>query len=98
MSTELKLYDNPLPGVYTYRRPEFNQRDAYGRPTLKTKSMKVEVLGEKKTQYLIRFLEWHIDGRKPGSTTLVKKTSVKCPDREIPKKGYTPICRLPYKD
>lgn len=58
-------------------------------------SMAVEIVHSTEKQHRIKFLEYHADGRKPGTTIKVSKTSVK---GHVDRVNATAPVRLPYKD
>lgn len=59
--------------------------------------IRVEVVGESKTQYHVKYLEQHANRSAIGSLHWVKKTKVKL-DTPVVKPAQQLELRLPYKD
>ena len=60
-------------GIYTYKVP----LGQYPAQTFNIINMKVFILDESPKSYLIKFREFHADGRPPGTTSRVMRKSVK---------------------
>lgn len=84
-------------GTYRYSHPVA----VYPRLQLDRFSMRVEVLGEKRTgaklRYRVRFMAMHADGRAPNTVTWVAASSVKLDD-EGPRPDGPVLTWTPYKD
>lgn len=80
-------------GYYEYGIADYTMpRRANGQPHITKHRVRVEILNVGPTRTKIRFLEWHIDGRGPGTTANVKNQNVFRKHRNI--ETY----RLPFKD
>ena len=84
-------------GYYTYGVADYMMpRRANGLPHIAKHRIKVEIISTGCSRTKIRFLEWHTDGRGPGTTTTVKNRNV-----SYDKINVNPAAtayRLPYKD
>lgn len=76
--------------AYSHLLPNFSTHAQFQRYT-----MRVMVESETDKYYHIRFLEYHADGRRPGTLSRVRKNKVTLDAPEV--KDAPPI-RLPYKD
>lgn len=64
-------------GYYEYGVADYTMpRRANGQPHITKHRVKVEIIAEGPTRTKIRFLEFHIDGRGPGTTTSVKSRNI----------------------
>jgi hypothetical protein len=84
-------------GYYMYGVADYSvPRRANGQPHILKHRLRVEVLFRGDAWATVRFLEWHVDGRGPGTVTRVRNRSVRCDDNYInpPAVPY----RMPYKD
>lgn len=83
-------------GYYEYGVADYSMpRRSNGSPHITKHRVKVEIINVGPTRTKIRFLEHHIDGRGPGTTTNVKNRNV------IHAQYNNPVpasYRLPYKD
>lgn len=58
-------------------------------------TLRVDILAQTAKRYYVSFLDYHADGRPPGSCSWVGRDKVKL-DEERPTCTYVP--KLPYKD
>lgn len=78
-------------GVVDYTAP----RRSGGAPGLRRHRLRVEIISESPTRTKIRFLEFHVDGRGPGTIANVKSRNVhRIGSANLPAVSY----RLPYAD
>lgn len=82
-------------GYYEYGVADYTMpRRANGQPHITKHRVRVEIIDAGPARTKVRFLEYHIDGRGPGTMTSVKSRNVK--QNGI---NCAPVsCRLPYKD
>lgn len=78
-------------GVTDYTLP----RRPGGKPGIARRRMRVEVVAAGATRTKIRFLEYHADGRGPGTVANVKSGNVRY--ESVRHRPITPY-RLPYAD
>lgn len=84
-------------GFYEYGVADYTMpRRANGQPHITKHRIRVEILDVGPTRTKIRFLEYHIDGRGPGTTTSVKSRNVRHEIQTI--HIAAAAYRLPYKD
>ena len=81
-------------GTYTYTKTV----QMYPTPQYAPQEMRVEVIGETDKSYNVKYLEFHANGRRPGSTAWVQKRKVKI-DGETGGRQIDPeTIRKPYKE
>lgn len=87
-----------MTGYYEYGVADYSMpRRADGSPRVTKHRVRVEIIEVGPTRTKVRFLEWHIDGRGPGTITSVKNRNVTIGTRLIVTRP-TVEYRRPYKD
>ena len=84
-------------GFYYYGMPDFGkQRGPAGHPWITRHGLRVEIIGVRGANLRVRFLEFHLDGRGPGTEATVKAKNVYRDTPHLTTSGEPG--RTPYKD
>lgn len=85
-----------MKGTYFYT----HAAKVYPTVELASYSLRVEVIDQTAKSYKIKYLEFHANGARPGTTAWVQKRKVKLDGEAVkPERQYDPeLIRKPYKD